>query len=82
MGLDPNSDVGVSTPFDPHEVYSKVDSSPEIDVKLRDKVWQAHGKLLHLAIALISFILYQCSGGVCITQARNYGAPIRGSLNT
>ena len=50
MGLDPDSYVGVSTPLDLHEVYSKVDSPPEIDVKLRDKVWQAHGKLLHLAI--------------------------------
>jgi len=27
-----------------------MDSPPEIDVKLRDKVWQAHGKLTHLAI--------------------------------
>jgi len=50
MGLDPNSDVGISTPLHPHEVYSKVDSPPEIDIKLRDKVWQAHGKLIHLAI--------------------------------
>jgi len=39
MGLDPNWDVGVSTPFDPHEFYSKADSPPEIDVKFRDKVW-------------------------------------------
>ena len=39
MGLDPNTDVGVSTPLDPHEVYSKADSPPEIDVKRRDKVW-------------------------------------------
>ena len=50
MGLDADSDVGVSTPLDPHEVYLKMDSPPEIDVKLRDKVWQAHGKLIHLAI--------------------------------
>ena len=50
MGLDPNSDVGISTPLDPHEVYSKADSPPEIDIELRDKVWQAHGKLIHLAI--------------------------------
>jgi len=50
MGLDPNSDVGVNTPLDPHEVYSKADSPPEIAVKLRDKVWQAHGKLIYLAI--------------------------------
>ena len=48
--MDPDSDVGVSTLLDPHEVYSKADSPPEIDVKLRDKVWQAHGKLIHLAI--------------------------------
>jgi len=50
MGLDPDSDVGASTPLDLHEVYSKADSRPEIDVKLRDKVWQAHGKLIHVAI--------------------------------
>jgi len=50
MGLDPVLDVGVSTLLDPLEVYSKADSPPEIDVKLRDKVWQAHGKLIHLAI--------------------------------
>jgi len=28
----------------------KADSPPEIDVKFKDKVWQAHGKLIHLAI--------------------------------
>ena len=50
MVLDPDSDDVVSTPLDPHEVYSKADSLPEIHVKLRDKVWQAHGKLIHLAI--------------------------------
>ena len=50
MGLDPDSDVGVSTPLDPHEVYSQMDSPPEINVKLRDKVRQAHGKLIHLTI--------------------------------
>jgi len=50
MGLDPNTDDGVSPPLDPHEVYSKADSPPEIDVELRDKVWQAHCKLIHLAI--------------------------------
>jgi len=50
VGLDPNSDVGVSTPLDPHEVYSKAHSPPEIDFKFRDKVWQVHGKLIHLAI--------------------------------
>ena len=33
MGLDPDSDVGVSAPLDPHEVYSKADSPPEIDVQ-------------------------------------------------
>jgi len=27
-----------------------VDLPPEIDIKLRDKMWQAHGKLIHLAI--------------------------------
>ena len=50
MGLDADLDIGVSTPLDPHEVYSKMDSPPEIDVKLKDKVWQAHGKLIHLEI--------------------------------
>ena len=50
MGLDADSDIGVSTSLDLHEVYSKMDSPPEIDVKLRDKVWQAHCKLIHLAI--------------------------------
>ena len=25
MGLDADSDIGVSTPLDPHEVYSKMD---------------------------------------------------------
>ena len=50
MGLDADSDIGVSTPLDPHEDYSKMASPPEIDVKLRDNVWQAHGKLIHLAI--------------------------------
>jgi len=50
MGLDADSDVGVSTPLDPHEVYSKMDSPAEIDVKLKDKAWQAHSKLTHLAI--------------------------------
>ena len=48
MGLDADSDVGLSTPLDPREVYSKMDSPPEIDVTLRDKVWQAHGKLIDL----------------------------------
>jgi len=50
MGMDPNSDVGVSTPLDAHKKNSKADSPPEIDVKLRDQVWQARGKLIHLAI--------------------------------
>jgi len=50
MGLEPDFDVGVSTPLDPHGDYSKADSPPEIDVKLRDKVWQAHAKLIHPAI--------------------------------
>jgi len=47
---DPDSDVGVSTPLNPYEVCLKADSPPEIDTKLRDKVWQAHSKLIHLAI--------------------------------
>ena len=45
MGLDPDSDVEVSTPLDPHEFYPKADSPPDIDVKLRDKVWQAQQPL-------------------------------------
>ena len=49
MGLDSHSDDGVNKLLDPHEVYSKADLPPEIDVKLRDKVWQAHCKLIHLA---------------------------------
>ena len=40
----------MSTPLDQHEAYSKMDSPPEIEVKLRDKVRRAHGKLIHLAI--------------------------------
>ena len=49
-GLDPHSDVGVNKLLNPPEVYSKADLPPEIDVKLRDKVWQAHCKHIHLAI--------------------------------
>ena len=52
MGLDPNSDVGISTPLHPHEVYSKADLPPEIDIKLNDKVWQAHCKLMNHVIAI------------------------------
>ena len=50
MGLDPLSSTSVSTPLDPSITYSKADCPDEIDVALRDRVWSAHGKLIHLAI--------------------------------
>jgi len=50
VGLDPNLEVGVLTPRGPLKIYSKADSPPEINVQLRDKLWQAHSKLIHLAI--------------------------------
>ena len=49
VDLDPNPDVGISTPLDPHEIWSKADSPPKINVPLENKVWQAYGKLIHLA---------------------------------
>ena len=84
MGLDPNSDVRVSTPLNLHEVYSKADSPPEIDVKFRDKVWQAYGELIHLAIWARPDLVHSVSvlGRYVLTQARNYGTPIHGSLST
>jgi hypothetical protein len=50
MGLDPETSASVSTPLDPNVVYSKDDCPAVVDVALRDKVWSAHGKLIHLAI--------------------------------
>jgi len=69
---------------DPHEVYSKVDSLPEIDIKLRDKVWQAHDKLIHLTIRARPDLVHAVPvlRGMYIIQARNYGIPILGSLST
>ena len=50
MGLDPETSASVSTPLDPNIVYSKDDCPDVIDTVLRDKVWSAHGKLIHLAV--------------------------------
>ena len=50
MGLDPETSVSVSTPLDPNVIYSKADCPDVIDTALRDKVWSAHGKLIHLAV--------------------------------
>ena len=50
MGYDPHSGVQVKTPLDPHEIYSKADCPEIVDTELRAKVWQAHGKLIHLAV--------------------------------
>ena len=49
MGYDPLSGPTVSTPLDPHIKYSKEDCPSTVNVPLRDKVWSAHGKLIHLA---------------------------------
>ena len=49
MGYDPLTGPTVSTPLDPHVKYSKDDCPPVVNVSLRDKVWAAHGKLIHLA---------------------------------
>ena len=54
-------DVGVRTPLDRHEVYSKAESPPKIDVKLRDKVRLAHGKLIHLAILVRPDLVHSVS---------------------
>jgi hypothetical protein len=40
----------VSTPLDPNETYTKKNCPAEFDVKLREKVWAAHGILIHLSI--------------------------------
>jgi len=50
LGLDPKPEISVSTPLYPHEVYSKANSPPEINIHLKDKVWRVHGKLILLAI--------------------------------
>jgi hypothetical protein len=50
MGRDPESLAGVSTPLDPNETYSKQDCPIEVNIKLREKVWSAHGILIHLSI--------------------------------
>ena len=50
MGYDPHSGVQVKTPLDPHEIYSKADCPEIVDTELHARVWQAHGKLLHLAV--------------------------------
>ena len=50
MGRSPDESVGVSTPLDPHETYTKEDCPPEVNTKLREKVWAAHGILIHLSI--------------------------------
>ena len=50
MGQDPHSGVTVKTPLDPHITYSKADCPETVDTALRAKVWQAHGKLIHLAV--------------------------------
>ena len=50
MGLDPLASTSVSTPLDPNVTYSKNDCPDEVNIALRDRVWSAHGKLIHLAI--------------------------------
>ena len=50
MGQDPHTGVKVKTPLDPHVTYSKADCPETLDTALRAKVWQAHGKLIHLAV--------------------------------
>jgi len=50
MGRDPESATGVSTPLDHYETYTKEDCHTEVDIKLRGKVWAAHGILIHLSI--------------------------------
>jgi len=50
MDLDPLHGPSVSTPLDPNIVYSKADCPATVDTALREKVWSAHGKLIHLAI--------------------------------
>ena len=50
MGRDPESTAGVSTPLDPHETYTKDDCPQEVNTKLREEIWAAHGILIHLSI--------------------------------
>ena len=49
MGYDPLTGPTVSTPLDPHIKYSKEDCPQTVNVPLRDQIWAAHGKLIHLA---------------------------------
>jgi hypothetical protein len=49
-GHDPHSGITVKTPLDAHVTYSKTDCPETIDTTLRAKVWQAHGKLINLAV--------------------------------
>ena len=50
MGLDPFSSASVSTPLDPHVIYSKADCPAEINAEIKERVLRAHGKLIHMAI--------------------------------
>jgi hypothetical protein len=50
MDLDPHSSASVSTPLDPHVHYSKADCPDVVDTALRERIWSAHGKLIHLAV--------------------------------
>ena len=47
MCLDPRSDVGVSTPLDPHEIYSNTRSTQKriLSPKLTSNAWTKYGKL-------------------------------------
>ena len=50
MDLDPHGSASVSTPLDPHVHYSKADCPDVVDTALRERIWSAHGKLIHLAV--------------------------------
>ncbi len=50
MGMDPHHGTPVRTPLDPHITYSKSDCPEHVDTALRDRVWKAHGKLIHLSV--------------------------------
>jgi hypothetical protein len=45
-----HSSPSVSTPLDPHVTYSKADCPEEVDTALRERIFSAHGKLIHLAV--------------------------------
>ena len=51
MGYDPALGHGVRTPLDPNVKFSKDDCPERIDLKLREQVWKAHGKLIHLSVS-------------------------------